>query len=408
MLKKIAGYILIMLVAFLPVNAMAQKKQLSEARDYIKSGKNLDKAESILCQQLKDSAQHANLKVWDLLVQAITNQYEQGNEKLYLKQKYDTLSLFNTTRKLFLAMESMDSVDAKPNDDGKVRPKFRAKHAEYLLTIRPNLYYGGIFLVNKHEFSKAYQFFDHYINTVSMPIFSGVRFAPNDRLMSKAAYWTMYCGFKMKSDSLTMRHHALAEQDTAQLAFVMQYEAEAYSFGGDTANYVKTLRDGFLKFPKFPFFFPRLMDYYGSTEEYDSALAIADSALAVDSANEFYRTAKSTILLNMGRYDECISICKELLEKNNNLADAYYNIGLAYFNMAVMLDKVRQPYKTNRQKTLKYYQDALPYLEKYRQLAPDREDNWLSPLYTIYLNLNMGDKFDEIDKLRHEYKKNHR
>ena len=64
--------------------------------------------------------------------------------------------------------------------------------------------------------------------------------------------------------------------------------------------------------------------------------------------------------------------------------------------------------RTNRQKILDLYNKALPYLEKYRTLAPDRQDNWISPLYTIYLNLNMGKKFDEIDKIRHDYKRTHK
>ena len=52
-----------------------------------------------------------------------------------------------------------------------------------------------------------------------------------------------------------------------------------------------------------------------------------------------------------------------------------------------------------RAATLKYYKEALPYLEKYRAMRPDRKDKWALPLYTIYLNLNMGKEFDEIDKL---------
>ena len=108
----------------------------------------------------------------------------------------------------------------------------------------------------------------------------------------------------------------------------------------------------------------------------------------------------------MGRYDECIKVCKELIAEDDNLADAYYNAGLAYFNMAVELDKDRKAARQKRQKMLMYYREALPFLEKYRSLAPDRKDNWLSPLYTIYLNLNMGKKFEEIDKIRNEYKRN--
>ena len=110
----------------------------------------------------------------------------------------------------------------------------------------------------------------------------------------------------------------------------------------------------------------------------------------------------------MGRYNECIDICDKLIKEDKTLADAYYNAGLAYFNMAIKLDKERQVMRTNRQKILDLYNKALPYLEKYRTLAPDRQDNWISPLYTIYLNLNMGKKFDEIDKIRHDYKRTHK
>ena len=41
-------------------------------------------------------------------------------------------------------------------------------------------------------------------------------------------------------------------------------------------------------------------------------------------------------------------------------------------------------------------------MEKYRTLVPEAKSKWLAPLYTIYLNLNMGKEFDEIDKIRKE------
>jgi hypothetical protein len=52
------------------------------------------------------------------------------------------------------------------------------------------------------------------------------------------------------------------------------------------------------------------------------------------------------------------------------------------------------------------YEKSRPYLERYRQLAPDMMRKWSAPLYTIYFNLNMGKEFDEIDKLRNEHRKN--
>ena len=81
------------------------------------------------------------------------------------------------------------------------------------------------------------------------------------------------------------------------------------------------------------------------------------------------------------------------------MMEPYLNAGLAYFNQAVILDKETQVSKQHRQMILNDYRKALPYLERYRQLAPNMKDRWSLPLYTIYLNLNMGKEFDEIDKI---------
>ena len=66
----------------MPSGLSAQKKQLSQAKDYIKSGKNLDKAESLVRAVLADSAEKDNLKAWQMLVETLRKQYEQGNEQM--------------------------------------------------------------------------------------------------------------------------------------------------------------------------------------------------------------------------------------------------------------------------------------------------------------------------------------
>lgn len=407
MFKRSFKYsLLFLLLLLMPSGLSAQKKQLSQAKDYIKSGKNLDKAESLVRAVLADSAEKDNLKAWQMLVETLRKQYEQGNEQMYLKQKYDTLSFFVTTRKLFVAAESADSVDAEPDRNGRIKPKYRERNSQYLKTIMPNIFYGGLFFINKKEYRTAYQYFNHYLSLPKLPLFKSLKLPADNDMMISAAYWTMYCGFKLDSAKIILEHSELAEMDTSQLAFVWQYEAEAYSLNQDMPKYLSKLRDGFNRYPKFPFFFPRLIEYYDDNNQLDSALALTEKAIAIDSASHFYRYAKSSVLLNMGRYDECIKVCKELIAEDDNLADAYYNAGLAYFNMAVELDKDRKAARQKRQKMLMYYREALPFLEKYRSLAPDRKDNWLSPLYTIYLNLNMGKKFEEIDKIRNEYKRN--
>ena len=55
--------------------------------------------------------------------------------------------------------------------------------------------------------------------------------------------------------------------------------------------------------------------------------------------------------------------------------------------------------RKNKKQLAAIYREALPYMEEFRALAPDDKNKWAPALYRIYLNLNMGKQFDEIDKI---------
>lgn len=97
-------------------------------------------------------------------------QYQAGNEKLYLKQKYDTASLFNIASRMFAVMTRYDSIDAEPDKKGRVRPKMRKPNSSTLNSLRPNLFNGGIFFIGKSDYSKAYTLLDQYVSAAEMPI----------------------------------------------------------------------------------------------------------------------------------------------------------------------------------------------------------------------------------------------
>ncbi len=89
----------LLLLSVLPC-LRGQHKEMSQARSYLKSGKDFDKAEKLMEDLLsKDSSNRMNPKIYLILYQAVSKQYEAGNEKLYLKEKYDTSMLFNRKKK---------------------------------------------------------------------------------------------------------------------------------------------------------------------------------------------------------------------------------------------------------------------------------------------------------------------
>ena len=398
-----------LLLVTLILSVSAQKKQINQARDYLKSGKDYDKAEKLMTDLLKDSVNRSNEKIWLLLIAAQKAQYEQGNEKLYLKEKYDTAQFFMQAKKLFNTMERFDSLEQQPDKNGRVKIKYRDKHAAYLDKIRINLYNAGVYFAKKKSYQMAYDYFDSYIGSARQSLFEQMNNAENDSMMPIAAYWTVFCGHSLGDADLTLKHHILAEKDDARLVYVLQYEAETYASTGSEEDYLKTLRRGFELYPTYEYFFRKLIRNYWHKKDNDTAMQLVSTALAVDSTNSLFRFAENRTLLNLGRYDECIETGKRLLEKNDTIAEVYFTLGLAYYNQAVnkeltLKDKRAKERKTIRNDIKKLYEQALPYLERYRSMAPDQQNKWFTPLYNIYLNLNMGKEFDEIINIRNERK----
>ena len=136
------------------------------------------------------------------------------------------------------------------------------------------------------------------------------------------------------------------------------------------------------------------MDYYTARGQHEEALRVVDRILEVNDSSQLYLYAKSTVLFSMERYDESIALSDSLIAMNDSMPDPYYNAGTAYLNKALKLHPLRE------KKQLKAtYQKARHYMERYRQLAPEQQQKWGPALYRIYLNLNMGRQFDEIDRL---------
>ena len=382
-----------------PVAASAQKKEIQIAKDQVKAGKNLDQAAASMKKLLADSANRTNRKIWTIYFDAVRKQYEQGNEKLYLKQKYDTAQLFNYTRQLFEVAFQYDSVETAPDRKGRRDFEFRKGHSEYLAHIRSNLYNGGIWFLNKKKYPDAYKFFDCYIECASQPMFKQRNYGEKDKHLPTAAYYAVYSGYKMKDPKATLHHSYEALKDTVHYNYMLQYLAETYMLEKDTARYVASLKEGFKRVPTFPYFFPRLVEYYVVRNQLDSAMTVVNEALTVVPDSDVYLAAKSNLLLEQGKLQECIEVSKKVIEVNQKLGDPYYNAGICYFNLAVEQDKNSHNSRKVKEQVEENYKKALPYLVKYREMEPKEQGKWAFPLYTIYLNLNMGKEFDEIDKV---------
>lgn len=378
--------------------AMAQKKEISQAQTYLKSGKDLDKAERLMTDLLKDSANRGNIKIYNTWYQSLVAQHEAANVKLYLKQKYDTTQFFGLVQRMFQVAETLDSLDARPDKKGRVRPEYRKHHAEQLNLLRPNLYFGGTYQMRRTEYDAAFAFFDSYMDTSRQPLFAEYDYAHHDTLMTQAAYWATVCGYRLQRPDSVLRHSEWALKDSARREFTLQYICEAWHWKACDSAYVATLGQGFAEFPEHPYFFPRLADWLTGQGRQEEVLKLADRGLQVNADNQLFLLARSVALLNLERYDACIETSERLIALNDTMPEPYFNIATVRLNQALELEQQNEPRK-NRAQLQQLYRQARPYMEAYRKLAPDDKRRWAPGLYRIYLNLNMGKNFDEIDRV---------
>lgn len=387
------------------IPSMAQKKEISQARTNIKKLTDLDKAEASMRELLKDSSNRNNIKIYETLAEAVSAQYLVVNEQVYLKQSFDTVSFFLTARRMFLAYESLDSIDAIPNKRGKVKIKYRGKNSKFLDGYRKNLFNGGLFFIGKKKFDDAYSMMDTYLNCESQPLFKDFNYKEKDTLSYTAAFWSVFCGYKLNRPDSALKYAQLSLQKKRLRRRTLAYLSEIYLQKKDTLNYIKSLRTGFEENKDSKFFFTRLMDYYNGANQLEAALEIADSALKEDKDNTLFLYAKSNVLLNMGRYEECIAISDSLINRQDTIPGVYFNAGVSYLNLALSEEKRLAGKAVGNKKILNYYRKSLPYMEQYRKLRPDEKEKWASSLYNIYLKLNMGRKFDEMNKILSEMRK---
>ena len=399
-MKKIRIQLLIILLfAGCSLSLMAQKKEISQVKQMIKKSNNLNQAEQIMRDLLKDSANINNDKVWNTLFDVLNKKYLNGNEALYLKRPCDTTQFYNNIAEMFKVAIGFDSIQVKANKPQKEINKSREKYANMLLSTRANLFNGGVFFIRKKDYNNGFDLLSLYITTAQHAIFSSYNLPQKDKYLPEAAYWTVFCGYKTQDANKALCYASLALTDSTHHANTLQYLADTYKMNRDTIRYEQTLKEGFDKYPLSPFFFSRLIAFYASEDNYAEGLNLVERAFAIDSLNRSFRFAKSSILYHLKRYDQSIDICKSLLAEKDTTSGILLNIGLSYFNKAEDLSLKVGNVGKNKSKINSLYAKALGYLEEYRKREPQDKDKWAVALYTIYLNLNMGKEFEEIDKL---------
>lgn len=392
--KKVLFFVL--LASVFAVDAPAQKA-FRKIRQALKSAQ-YDEAIKQVDQCAQDSTLNSIPKLYNYAVDAYRGINDVENEKIYLKQAYDTARFFNSVKSMF---DYALKCDKKEIEKGRFR--FRNRNRELLLSHYPNLRIAGRYYYRKHDYTTALPYLEMYVKAASSPLLAGTDWARLDPWMPYIGYLSLKSCYRVKRYDDVLRYAELALQDSLHRGSTLYYMALTSRIKGNDGDYERFLRAGLTLAPGSPFFFTNLTDFYLKEGKTDVALALTDSMLRTKPDSPLYLYGKSLALMSAEHYAESIEAAKQALEFDEDLAEAYYVVGVCYYNLAVRMvrpDHVdMELYRKTHAQIRDYYAKARPYLETFRRLAPDESARWAPLLYRIYFSLNMGEQFEEIEQL---------
>ena len=402
---RIKLILILLIAAILGSKPIQAQKAYKAIRTSLKNKKPDDALRSF--QTLaKDSAHMSDPKLYQFAVTAYTQKYEALNQTIYLKQKYDTAQFFATNYNLcekILLCDSLEQLKINSEDNQYKDFKHRKANQELLRKCANNISSGGRYYFSKGKYKEAEPYFKMYMALPKAPIMAKDSITISRKTLSDNLYFNMCCLYEQKKYDEMMPYEETLLADLNVRRFVLEYYTLAAEARGDYRHYVELLKIGAFEHPEQPFYFTRLADYYNERNEYRSAYSLSEALLEMDSTNIYYLECKSLCLIKMERYEEAIEAAEKCLEIDSTMKEAWFYIGAAYSNLAT---KVKFPnnvktkeYKDAKNRQNEYYALAKPFVEHYRQMAPERKDRWAPLLYNIYLNLNDGREFGEIEEL---------
>lgn len=318
----------------------------------------------------------------------------------------DLEKLYSYCVALIKEVEICDSLDNQPDAKGKVAPRYTEFVKATLYENRNQMYNGGSYYYNQGNYNESFNQFAKFIDLAQHKYLKDIMKPEETVYNVGAAYNAVLCGMRLEDYSKVLKYADYALADDAKAKNIYRYKATSYEALGDTAKWISTLKEGLVKFPQEPFFYQTLIQYYDKAGDRNALNTLADELIAADPSNTLFVYLKGYIAQQQDSVDVAIEWYEKTLAIDPNHLDALTNLGRIYIAKASEYSNKQASAKFDRARIKKdkeilngYFNQALPYFEKLRTIAPDRKDLWLGGLTNCYYNLNMSDKMKEIEAL---------
>ena len=385
--------------------SFAQKSAVNQAQSIAKS-QNADYAEArSLIKGALDNAETKNdAKTWYVAGFIEDQQFSNERTKQMLGQQPDEAKMYEALGAILPYFKKAYELDQQPNEKGKVKPRF-SKDIKGILG-SDHVYYinGGAYYFDQKDYQKASDLFEQYLEISDLEMFKGTQTAERDSNYMTVQFYAAVAATQINNHEKAVAALERAKHTAIRQNDVYQYLCYEYEQAKDSVNLEKTLKEGMERFPEEPYYLLSLINNYIYSNRNDEAINYLNQAIAKDQNNaqlydvmgRVYETGLKDYAKAEEYFQKALSINPDYIESISNLGRVYYNQAVNKQGEANMINDAKQ-YQEELNKAKELFQKALPYFEKAHHAKPDERD-YMIALRGIYYNLNMGDKFEAIEK----------
>ena len=179
----------------------------------------------------------------------------------------------------------------------------------------------------------------------------------------------------------------------------------AYLQKGDSVASLNTMKEAIIRYPDDQNILIQLFNYYFTRGKTEEAIAYIDKAILNEKDNPSFHLNKGFALDKLERHEDAIREYELAIKLKPDYTDAYYNIGVIYYNKGIKQFDLANAIPTNEQakfetekkKSEDEFAKAVPYLEKAVEYNP--LDSYIKDqLKNLYYRLKMMDKLEKMKK----------
>lgn len=285
-----------------------------------------------------------------------------------------------------------------------VKPKFSAdiisKIKEYYTEKHNLFYYAATLFDEKKDYEGSIKAFELYMSIPEIPFMKDQ--VTKDSTYLQVKYYTALAARNANQYEKAIAIHEDLKDDGYETLYVYQLLYDEYVHQNDTANFVRTLKEGFEKMPQEPWFIQNLINYYLLNNFIDESKFYIGKAIELLPNEAVYHYVNAKIAEAEGNKVAARASYDKTLELDPKYTDAYAGIGAMVIEEGQkILDDAA--YKSDREfnaaktKSRTVFKSAIDYFLKASQLNPE-ELSYKRNLRMLYYRLEMSKELEAIEK----------